>query len=53
MPRPFAAASAHGRAVPTHVGVAVEAEDEGTAALMSDYIREQEKLVWMRSAYLY
>ncbi|RYZ24160.1 MAG: DNA starvation/stationary phase protection protein [Chitinophagaceae bacterium] len=26
--------------------------DEGTAALMSDYIREQEKLVWMYSAYL-
>ena len=32
---------------------AVEAEDEGTTALMSDYIREQEKLVWMHSAYLY
>lgn len=29
-----------------------EAEDEGTGALMSDYIREQEKLVWMYSAYL-
>ena len=29
-----------------------EAEDEGTNALMSDYIREQEKLVWMYSAYL-
>lgn len=28
------------------------AEDEGTNALMSDYIREQEKLVWMYSAYL-
>ena len=26
--------------------------DEGTSALMSDYIREQEKLVWMYSAYL-
>ena len=26
--------------------------DEGTNALMSDYIREQEKLVWMYSAYL-
>ena len=25
--------------------------DEGTNALMSDYIREQEKLVWMYSAY--
>ncbi|MCF8229550.1 MAG: DNA starvation/stationary phase protection protein [Bacteroidales bacterium] len=29
-----------------------EAEDEGTNALMSDYIREQEKLVWMYAAYL-
>lgn len=29
-----------------------EANDEGTNALMSDYIREQEKLVWMLSAYL-
>ena len=29
-----------------------EADDEGTQALMSDYIREQEKLVWMYSAYL-
>lgn len=29
-----------------------EAEDEGTNALMSDYIREQEKLVWMYSSYL-
>ncbi|RYY97664.1 MAG: DNA starvation/stationary phase protection protein [Chitinophagaceae bacterium] len=29
-----------------------EAGDEGTSALMSDYIREQEKLVWMYSAYL-
>ena len=29
-----------------------EANDEGTIALMSDYIREQEKLVWMYSAYL-
>jgi starvation-inducible DNA-binding protein len=26
--------------------------DEGTNALMSDYIREQEKLTWMYSAYL-
>jgi starvation-inducible DNA-binding protein len=33
-------------------GVADEAGDEGTSALMSDYIREQEKLVWMYSAYL-
>lgn len=29
-----------------------EADDEGTAALMSDYIKEQEKLVWMLKAYL-
>lgn len=29
-----------------------EANDEGTGALMSDYIREQEKLVWMYSAFL-
>lgn len=33
-------------------GVADDAGDEGTSALMSDYIREQEKLVWMYSAYL-
>jgi len=32
--------------------LAGEAGDEGTSALMSDYIREQEKLVWMYSAYL-
>jgi starvation-inducible DNA-binding protein len=29
-----------------------EVNDEGTNALMSDYIREQEKLSWMYSAYL-
>jgi starvation-inducible DNA-binding protein len=29
-----------------------ESGDEGTSALMSDYIREQEKSVWMYSAYL-
>ncbi len=29
-----------------------EIDDEGTAALMSDYIREQEKLVWMYSSFL-
>lgn len=29
-----------------------ETNDEGTNALMSDYIREQEKLIWMYSAYL-
>lgn len=28
-----------------------EANDEGTNALMSDYISEQEKLVWMYSSY--
>lgn len=32
--------------------VAGKADDEGTAALMSDYIGEQEKTVWMLSAYL-
>ena len=32
--------------------ISAEADDEGTNALMSDYIREQEKLVWMYSAYL-
>ncbi len=29
-----------------------EANDEGTNALMSDYVREQEKNIWMYSAYL-
>ncbi len=29
-----------------------DAHDEGTSALMSDYIREQEKLTWMYSSYL-
>lgn len=29
-----------------------EADDEGTNAMMSDYIREQEKLVWMYSSFL-
>jgi starvation-inducible DNA-binding protein len=28
------------------------ANDEGTNALMSDYIREQEKLVWMYSSFM-
>ena len=32
--------------------LAADAGDEGTNALMSDYIREQEKFVWMYSAYL-
>ena len=29
-----------------------QVDDEGTNALMSDYIREQEKLVWMYRAYM-
>lgn len=32
--------------------VSAEADDEGTNALMSDYIREQEKSVWMYSSFL-
>lgn len=32
--------------------MASDSNDEGTNALMSDYIREQEKLVWMYSAFL-
>lgn len=32
--------------------IASTADDEGTNALMSDYIREQEKLVWMYSSFL-
>ncbi|CSB35320.1 starvation-inducible DNA-binding protein [Vibrio cholerae] len=32
--------------------LAGETGDEGTSALMSDYIREQEKLVWMLNAWL-
>ena len=32
--------------------LAADAGDEGTNALMSDYIRAQEKLVWMYSAFL-
>lgn len=32
--------------------LSAKADDEGTNALMSDYIREQEKLVWMYRAYL-
>jgi len=31
---------------------AAAADDEGTASIMSDYIREQEKLTWMYSAYI-
>lgn len=32
--------------------LSADANDEGTNALMSDYIRAQEKLVWMYSAFL-
>ncbi|NOH72833.1 DNA starvation/stationary phase protection protein [Vibrio pectenicida] len=31
---------------------AEDADDEGTSALMGDYIREQEKLMWMFNAYM-
>jgi starvation-inducible DNA-binding protein len=34
------------------LNLAAETEDEGTNALMSDYIRAQEKLVWMYSAFI-
>lgn len=34
------------------LSLAGDADDEGTSALMSDYIREQEKNVWMFNAYL-
>jgi starvation-inducible DNA-binding protein len=34
------------------LALSADAADEGTNALMSDYIRAQEKLVWMYSAYL-
>lgn len=32
--------------------ISAEINDEGTNALMSDYIREQEKLIWMYNSYL-
>lgn len=32
--------------------MAGDSDDEGTNALMSDYIREQEKAIWMYSSYL-
>jgi len=34
------------------LNISADAGDEGTNALMSDYVREQEKLVWMYSAFL-
>lgn len=36
----------------TLLNLSEDANDEGTNALMSDYIREQEKLVWMYSAFM-
>lgn len=36
----------------TILNVSDDMNDEGTNALMSDYIREQEKLIWMYSAFL-
>lgn len=35
------------------LNLSAEIDDEGTNAQMSDYLREQEKLVWMYSAYLH
>ena len=34
------------------LAISGDIDDEGTNSLMSDYIREQEKLTWMYSAYL-
>ena len=34
------------------LALSAESDDEGTNALMSDYIRMQEKLVWMYSSFL-
>ncbi|WP_108424820.1 Dps family protein [Flagellimonas amoyensis] len=34
------------------LNLASEANDEGTVALMSDYIVQQEKLIWMLSSFL-
>lgn len=34
------------------LNLSAQVDDEGTNALMSDYIREQEKMVWMYSAFL-
>jgi starvation-inducible DNA-binding protein len=36
----------------TVLSLSAEAGDEGTNALMSDYIRAQEKLIWMYSSFL-
>ena len=34
------------------LNLSAEIDDEGTNSMMSDYIREQEKLVWMYTAFL-
>lgn len=34
------------------LGLAAEADDEGTVSLMSDYISETEKTLWMLSSYI-
>ncbi|MGL6550644.1 Dps family protein [Aeromonas hydrophila] len=34
------------------LGQAADAGDEGTASILSDYVQQQEKLVWMLCAYL-
>ncbi|UUI62090.1 Dps family protein [Aeromonas salmonicida] len=34
------------------LGQVAEAGDEGTASILSDYVQQQEKLVWMLRAYL-
>ncbi|WP_447826655.1 Dps family protein [Aeromonas hydrophila] len=34
------------------LGHAADAGDEGTASILSDYVQQQEKLVWMLRAYL-
>ncbi|MGV3524060.1 MAG: Dps family protein [Candidatus Sericytochromatia bacterium] len=34
------------------LSLAAEASDEGTVSILSEYIKEQEKLVWMYSAYM-
>jgi starvation-inducible DNA-binding protein len=34
------------------LSLSAEADDEGTNSLISDYVSQQEKLVWMYSAYL-
>ncbi|MFM9271441.1 Dps family protein [Halomonas elongata] len=34
------------------LSLASDADDEGTSSLVSDYLREQEKTIWMLNAYL-